>query len=111
MYVGLLKLDFCESPNSLIDAKTTHAMVERLRMRFKVCVRSERREGDGYCRIIIASLADSEGKISQTFNKIAAFCESSGFGRVESEWELCQSLDDLVDDEEDDDDDDGGGET
>ena len=96
------------------------SLVEKLRARFRIAVLPGQIEEPGEAPVItIASLAYSEESLSRQLDSICEFCESSGFGRIDTERTLLDHIDsfgsdedeygdDAREDDDDDDDDDDG---
>ncbi len=97
MYFAVVKLNF-EAGTLPADRKSLRSLVEKLRARFKVCaaVCGDEEEG-GVSAIAITALGSSEERLSQTLDAISEFCETAGFGRVESEQALMDHVDAIPD--------------
>ncbi len=82
------------------------SLVEKLRARFRITVLPGQIEYPGEAPVIaIASLAYSEESLSRQLDSICEFCESSGFGRIDTERTLLDHIDSFGSDEDDDEDD------
>lgn len=93
MYVLVSKLEF--SNEGLVgDRRELKALMDRLRKKFKVQVQALTPRGpcDG---LVVSLLGYSDNKLSQTMDDIAAYCEYSGFGRVDCETTFLDHIDNL----------------
>jgi hypothetical protein len=79
-----------------------NALTEKLRARFRVAILPGQLEDGELPSLGIASLAHSEEALARQLDAICEFCESSGFGRIESERTLMDHIDAFGDDEEED---------
>lgn len=95
MYFAVSKLTFSTQPGPLDDPQAFRALAEKIRARFKVCAAFYQTGGGDPC-LAISALGSTVERLSQTLDKIASFCEDSGFGRVESEEALLDHIDHLA---------------
>ncbi len=95
MYFAVSKLMFSSQPGLVDDAQAFRALAEKIRTRFKVCA-AIHQTGTGEFCLAITALGSTAERLSQTLDKIAVFCEDSGFGRVESEEALLDHIDHLA---------------
>jgi uncharacterized protein YlxP (DUF503 family) len=92
MYFAVVKLSFEDVSSSSADVRRDlHGLVEKLRSRFKVCAAAIE-EGDATA-IAVTALGSSEARLTQTLDAITDFCETSGFGRLDSEQTLMDHID------------------
>ena len=129
MYFAVMKITFMVDEDESGTGGTSHSspvkqelqsLVEKLRARFRIAVLPGQIEEPGEPPVIaIASLAYSEESLSRQLDSICEFCESSGFGRIDTERTLLDHIDsfgsdedeygdDAREDDDDDDDDDDG---
>lgn len=129
MYFAVMKITFMVDEDEAGKGGTSHSapvkqelqsLVEKLRARFRIAVLPGQIEEPGEAPVItIASLAYSEESLSRQLDSICEFCESSGFGRIDTERTLLDHIDsfgsdedeygdDAREDDDDDDDDDDG---
>ena len=97
MYFAVVKLSFEKGPETTEDKKALRSLVEKLRARFKVCAAACEDEPSGQAAVAVTALASSEERLTHTLDAITEFCETSGFGRIESEQALLDHLDSLAD--------------
>ena len=95
MYFAVSKLIFSTQPGLVDDAQAFRALAEKIRTRFKVCAAFYQRDTGDSC-LAITALGSTAERLGQTLDKIASFCEDSGFGRVESEEALLDHIDHLA---------------
>ncbi len=82
------------------------SLVEKIRSRFRVAIMSGQMESTADAPVIaVASLAHSEESLARQLDSICEFCESSGFGRIDSERTLLDHIDSFGEDDDEDDDD------
>ncbi len=112
MYFAIMKITFMidddlpgvAGPRSKQDL---HALVEKLRARFRIAVLPGQLSGPGEPPVIaISSLAHSEESLARQLDSICEFCESSGFGRIDTERTLMDHVDSFSDDDDEGEDDD-----
>jgi len=104
MYFAVMKLTFEASESSAQDRKALAALIEKIRARFKVCAMPcESMEESGQASLAISSLAHSDEALGKQLDAISDFCESSGFGRVETERTLMDHIDAFTSDDDDED--------
>jgi len=129
LYFAVMKITFMVDEDEAGKGGTSHSapvkqelqsLVEKLRARFRIAVLPGQIEEPGEAPVItIASLAYSEESLSRQLDSICEFCESSGFGRIDTERTLLDHIDsfgsdedeygdDAREDDDDDDDDDDG---
>jgi len=96
MYFAIMVLSFPSGPDATKDNKDTKSLIERIRSRFKVCARQVM-EKDGTLSIAIATLHPNQNDLTQQLDSIIEHCETSGFGRVESEKTLFDHIDAIED--------------
>lgn len=99
MFFAVAKFSFEPVGRSLgDDRKELRSLVEKIRSRFKVsCAIVSEEEEDGTTAIAVAALGGSEEALTRTLDGVAEFCETAGFGRVESEQTLLDHIDALED--------------
>lgn len=96
MYFAVMKLTFESSPGTDRDLKDAHALVERLRKRFKVS--AQPMVGDATTiSIAVAALHGDQNELTKKLDAIIDLCETSGFGRVSTEETLLDHIDALSD--------------
>ncbi len=101
MFFAVTKFTFDIDTETSFDVKDLKSLTEKVRARFKVCARPCRENDDsGDVSFAVAALADTEEKLARTLDDIAAFCEESGFGRIEFEKTLMDHIDGIEDQEE-----------
>lgn len=106
MYFVVAKLLFADDGKTSYDAKEMQALLEKIRQRFKISVKSYHADkgsqtADG---ILLAAVGQTSHQLEQLIDDIAEVCETTGFGRIEDEQVLIESFDQLeFDDEEIDD--------
>lgn len=71
------------------EDREIHALVKKIQARFPVCVKTHER---GF---VVATLGERETSVSKQLDEIAAFAESVGIGRVESEDVMLDHIDNL----------------
>lgn len=99
MYFAVAKFVFEHEMLSGHERKELYGLVERIRSKFKVCVKpSQEFQREGEPSLVIASLSVSETELNKELDAIADFCENSGFGRIASEVSFMDHLDSLVED-------------
>lgn len=97
MYFAVAKFIFEHESLDGNDRKELYGLVEKIRSRFKVCVKpSSEFQKDGEPSLVIASLSGSATELNKELDAIADFCENSGFGRIETEVSFMDHLDSLV---------------
>jgi uncharacterized protein YlxP (DUF503 family) len=96
MYFAVMKLTFAATMDSEKDRKDLKALAEKLRARFKICCAPCGVEEGGVASLAITALSGSENQLSHTLDEIAIFCETSGFGRIESESTLLDDIQSIV---------------
>lgn len=107
MYFAVMKITFAvdESNSGQDVASLRHdlqALTEKLRSRFRIAVMPCQIESGGDTPMIgVASLGHSEEALSRQLDSICEFCESSGFGRIETERTLLDHFDSFGDDDDD----------
>lgn len=112
MYFAVMKITFMiEDERPTVDSsKLKHdlqALVEKLRARFRIAVLPGQVGGPGEPPVVtVASLAHSEESLGRQLDSICEFCESSGFGRIDTERTLMDHVDSFSDDDDDEDGDD-----
>lgn len=95
MYFAVSKLVFSEGQTSS-DKKQLASLIQKIRARFKVSVRSVSNahgKQNSVNAIMIALLDRSDSGLTQQIDTIIDFCEDSGFGRVESEETIFEHFD------------------
>ena len=95
MYFAISKLTFSEGQTSS-DKKQLAALIQKIRARFKVSIRSvgpAHGKESGINAIMVALLDRSETGLTQQIDSIIDFCENSGFGRVEGEDTIFEDFD------------------
>lgn len=99
MYFAVAKFTFEQTGKGLSDdRKELRNLVEKIRSRFRVsCAIVSDEESNGESAIAVAALASSEEALSRNLDSIAEFCETAGFGRVESEQTLLDHIDAIED--------------
>jgi uncharacterized protein YlxP (DUF503 family) len=99
MFFAVAKFAFEPAGKSLSDdRKELRNLVEKIRSRFKVsCAIVSEEDDEGTTAIAIAALGGSEEALSRTLDGVAEFCETAGFGRVESEQTLLDHISALED--------------
>ena len=76
------------------DKKDFYALVDKVRSKFKVCVKpSVEFQKEGEPSLVIASLNSSEAELHKELDHIADFCEDSGFGRIAAEVSFVDHVD------------------
>jgi uncharacterized protein YlxP (DUF503 family) len=96
MYFAVVKLGFETNFDSELDRRELRQLAEKIRARFKVCA-AVHEHNDAGPSLAIAALSSSAERLDQTLDAISEFCESSGYGRVESEQSLVDHIDALAD--------------
>jgi hypothetical protein len=93
MYLGMKKLGFSPDDHANQDLKAAKALCQSIKARFKViaCVCSSM-EHDGVTSIAFASFGKHEQELANFLDQISAFCESSGFGRIEESQSIVESI-------------------
>ncbi|MBM4253810.1 MAG: DUF503 domain-containing protein [Deltaproteobacteria bacterium] len=96
MYFAVVKLGFESQMDSDQDRRELKQLAEKIRVKFKVCaaVYDDRDIG---AALAITAIGSSSERIDQTLDAISEFCESSGYGRVESEQALVDHFEALGD--------------
>lgn len=112
MYFAIMKLTFSTHEGEAASTSVKqelNALTEKLRARFRIAILPGQMQDGEPPTLAMASLAHSEEALARQLDAICEFCESSGFGRIESERTLLDHIDAFGDDEgdEDTDDDDG----
>lgn len=80
--------------------KDISAFCQSMRKRFKVQIRPWRTpDKHGLLTFVIAALHDKQDQLEQCMDRITQAAESSGLGRVGSEWGNIEDLENLVDEE------------
>lgn len=98
MYFAVAKLTFDIDEHTANERKDLNALVEKVRSRFKVCVQPMVSDKDhGFLGMAVASLGQTEERLSQQVDAIAEFVEESGFGRVAKEETLIDHVDSFGD--------------
>lgn len=95
MYFAISKLIFSEGQTSS-DQKQLASLIQKIRARFKVSVRSVGQGSDknsSVNAIMVALLDRSEAGLTKQIDAIIDFCEDSGFGRVEGEETIFEAFD------------------
>jgi uncharacterized protein YlxP (DUF503 family) len=107
LYFAVMKITFMveeDNPDQTSPAvkRDLQALVEKLRARFRVAILPGQVEDSGDAPVLaVASLAHSEEALSRQLDSICEFCESSGFGRIDTERTLLDHIDSFGSDEED----------
>ena len=96
MYFAVVKFSFEANADTAQDRRDLRQLTEKIRSRFKVCA-AACDEDAGSNAVAITALASTEERLTHTLDAIAEFCESSGFGRIESEQSLVDHIDALAD--------------
>ena len=100
MYFALTKLTFDDQSSAALDRKSLHALCDKLRAHFRICVEiATTAEDKGYAAIALCGLDRSSEKLSQLVDKIVAYCERSEGLRVSDEPTLIDHVD-IVDEED-----------
>ena len=104
MYFAVAKFSFESSGKpGTDDRKELRSLVEKIRSRFKVsCAIVSQEDDAGTTAIAVSALGGTEEALDRTLDGIAEFCESAGFGRIESEQTLLDHIDALEEYLEDD---------
>ncbi|MGE0172879.1 MAG: hypothetical protein AB7T49_08845 [Oligoflexales bacterium] len=93
MYYAVAKLAFEASGNSDQDRRELHSLIKKIEARFRICIRpSDAFYKDGSPEIAVALLEKTQNQINQVLSDVIAFCETSGFGRVEEEGVVVDSF-------------------
>lgn len=102
MYFGLIKIEFDREDLTQHDRKEMHSLVEKLRNRFKACVKpSAEFQKTGEPSVCIATLGASEGELNREIEEILDFCDTSGFGRIAEESVIIDHFDSYEEEPED----------
>lgn len=107
MFFAVMKITFAvDETNAGQDVTSLRhdlqSLTEKLRSRFRIAVLPQQVESAGDTPVIgVASLAHSEEALSRQLDAICEFCESSGFGRIETERTLLDHVDSFGDDDDD----------
>lgn len=106
MYFAIMKLTFADNGGEAAGTNVKqelNSLTEKLRARFRVAILPGQMHDGEPPTLAMASLAHSEEALARQLDAICEFCESSGFGRIESERTLLDHIDAFGDDESDDD--------
>lgn len=95
MYFAVVKLTFETEPGLVSDPHALRALTEKIRSRFKVSA-AVCSADSGAMALAVAALGSSEERLSQTLDKVSAFCEEAGLGRIESEEALLDHIDSIA---------------
>lgn len=94
MYFGLIKIEFDREDLTQHDRKEMHALIEKLRSRFKVCVKASAEfQKTGEPSLCVATLGSSDGELNREIEDILSFCDGSSFGRIASESVIIDHFD------------------
>ena len=100
MYFAVSKILFDPESSSQLDRKTLHALVDKLRAQFRICVEvSGNVEDTGHAELAICALDRTANRLSQLFDKIVEFCERSEGIRVADDPTIIEDVG-IVEDEE-----------
>jgi uncharacterized protein YlxP (DUF503 family) len=98
MYFAVVKLTFEEGTGSAEDRKALRSLVEKLRARFKVCAAvCLEEEAAGAASVAVTALGSTAERLTETLDALTEFCETSGFGRIDSEQTLMDHIDAVAD--------------
>lgn len=101
MYFGLIKIEFDREDLTQHDKKEMHSLIEKLRSRFKVCIKpSPAFQKTGEPSICVASLGASEEELSKEIESILDFCDTCGFGRIAEESVIIDHFDSYEEEED-----------
>lgn len=96
MVHALLKIQFMNQPHQISDVKDGIHLCEKITRKFPVIARAKF-DADSLSYIVVSILKDSEHQVSDTFDKILRFCDSSEFGRVYESGAFVEQIDNLDD--------------
>ena len=98
MYFAIAKITFEAEDMGELRAATAgkrdlHQLVEKIRVKFKVCAAAIDSAAQGGDAIAITALGSTEDRLTRSLDAILEFCEESGYGRIGSEEALVDHID------------------
>ncbi|SMF55638.1 hypothetical protein [Pseudobacteriovorax antillogorgiicola] len=94
MFIAVTRIVF-EDQQTTYDKRELKALTEKIKSRFHVCVKINKPQEAGIPAIVISALEHSQNQLDQKLDRIADFCEESGFGRIDSEETFFEHIDNL----------------
>ena len=99
MFFGLLHIEFESSDSQKTDLKFMSSLCRKLEARFKVIAKTHRNDsnqGSNSLKISIVYLNSDPKRLDSVFDKITNFSEQEGYGRVEIEKRIIESVDTIL---------------
>jgi uncharacterized protein YlxP (DUF503 family) len=97
MYFAVAQITFEDEVTSY-DYKELKSLTEKLRARFRICVRvADGSPQSAPPAIVIAALHPQQESLSRLLDQVVEFCENSGFGRIAEERTILEHLESLLD--------------